>query len=44
MKCKIVKLDQFSGDAASIYSVYIDNEKKTLFDKFIEENINSFKS
>jgi len=44
MKCKIVKLDQFSGCSASVYSVYINDEKKTLFDKFIEENINSFKS
>jgi len=44
MKCKIVKLDQFSVCSASVYSVYINDEKKTLFDKFIEENINSFKS
>lgn len=44
MKCKIVKLDQFSGCSASVYSVYLDDERKTLFDKFIEENINSFKN
>lgn len=44
MKCKIVKLDQFSGDEASVYSVYMDEAKSTLFEEFMKENIISFKS
>ncbi len=44
MKCKLVKLTNISGDRASIYSVFNNDEKKTLLDIFIQENINSFKS
>ncbi|HAF27919.1 MAG TPA: hypothetical protein DCG75_02625 [Bacteroidales bacterium] len=44
MKCKIVKLDQFSGDEASVYSIYLDKAKSTLFEEFMKENIISFKS
>lgn len=43
-KYKLVKLSNFSGKVASIYSVYIEDLKKTLFDVFLEENKNSFKS
>jgi hypothetical protein len=43
MKCKLVKLDQLSGNEASIYSVAIEGEGGTLIDKFINENISSFK-
>ena len=43
-KYKLVKLSNFSGKIASIYSVYIEDLKKTLFDVFLEENKNSFKS
>lgn len=42
MECTIVKLDNFSGAQTSIYSVYIEEDGKTLFDKFIEENISAF--
>jgi hypothetical protein len=42
MKCKLVKLSRFSGDKASIYSVIVNNDNQTLFDKFIEENKISF--
>lgn len=42
MECTIVKLDNFSGTQTSIYSVYIEEEGKTLFDKFIEENLSMF--
>lgn len=44
MKCKLVKLNKFSGNKASVYSVYISDEGETLFDIFIKENINLFKS
>ncbi|MBW8050528.1 MAG: hypothetical protein FVQ77_09355 [Cytophagales bacterium] len=44
MKYKLVKLSNFSGEEASIYSVYMEDLKKTLFDVFLEENKNSFKS
>lgn len=43
MKYKIVELDEFTGNEATIYSVILNNEDKTLFDKFLEESINSFK-
>jgi hypothetical protein len=42
MNYKLVKLTKFSGNKASIYSIYLFNERKTLFDIFIEENKNSF--
>ena len=40
MDYKLVKLKNFSGEEASVYSIYIEDEGKTLFDLFIEENIN----
>jgi hypothetical protein len=43
MKYKIVKLEKLSGNKASIYSIVINNEKSTLFDNFLKENIISFK-
>jgi len=43
MKYKIVGLGEFTGNEATIYSVILNNEDETLFEKFIEENINSFK-
>jgi len=42
MNYKLVKLTQFSGEAASIYSVFLIDQDKTLFDIFIEENKYSF--
>lgn len=38
MEFEIVKLKKFSGAKATIYSIIIDNENTTLFDKFIKEN------
>lgn len=44
MKYELVKLNKLSGSKASIYTVYLKNEQKTLFDLFLEENKISFKS
>ncbi len=38
MKFEIVKLSNFSGPKATFYSVIIDDDAETLFDKFINEN------
>ena len=40
MKCKITKLENFSGRKASLYSVYVEEKNKTLFEEFLEENRN----
>lgn len=42
MKYELVKLNKMSGNKASIYSILLEDEQKTLFDCFIEENKNSF--
>lgn len=44
MKCKLVKLEQLSGNEATLYSVLLENEQKTLFERFIDKHINSFRS
>lgn len=44
MKFKIVQIKQFKGYEAGIYSIYLFDEQQTLFDCFIQENIDSFKS
>jgi|AVFP01.1.fsa_nt_gi hypothetical protein len=44
MKCKIVKLSRFSGAEASVYSVIINDSQTSLFENFIQENINSHAS
>jgi hypothetical protein len=41
---QLVKLDQFSGKMARIYSFLKKSEQKTLFDIFVEENKNLFLS
>lgn len=38
MRYKLVKIGNLSGDEASIYSVYLFDLQKTLFDIFLEEN------
>lgn len=38
MKYKIVELDEFTGNEATIYSIIINNDTETLFDKFVKEN------
>jgi hypothetical protein len=42
MKYKLVKLGKYSGEQASLYTVFLEDEQKTLFDRFLEENKNSF--
>ena len=44
MKIKLVKMTQLSGDNASVYTASIENDSGTLFDNFLIENNNSFKS
>lgn len=44
MEYELVKLSKLSGQEASVYSVYLKDEQRTLFDRFLEENKNSFKS
>jgi hypothetical protein len=44
MKFELVELIDFSGPKASIYSVYLEDEEQTLFDKFLLENENTFRS
>lgn len=44
MKYKIVELANISGNESTIYSIIVNNETQTLFDKFILENLDSFKS
>jgi hypothetical protein len=41
---KIVELINFTGNAATVYSVVDETEGITLFDQFIKENILTFKS
>lgn len=43
MNFKLVKIEQLSGRKATIYSAIVGNDNKTLFDKFIAENIVDFK-
>jgi hypothetical protein len=40
---KLVKIEQLSGRKATIYSAIVGKERKTLFDKFIAENIIDYK-
>lgn len=44
MQYKLEKIEELSGQEASIYTIFIEEENKTLFDKFIEENLGSFES
>ena len=44
MRCKLVKLSRFSGNAASLYSIILNDEQETLLDKFINENKDAFLS
>lgn len=38
MNFEIIKLDNFSGKEASIYTVYVEEFETTLFDRFLMEN------
>lgn len=44
MNYKLVKIVELSGNKASVYSLYTEDEKCTLFEKFMRENSKSFKS
>lgn len=44
MNLELVKLNDFSGKQASVYSLLDIKTNETLFEKFISENNNSFKS
>lgn len=44
MNCEIVKLDLYSGDGASVYTIYMEDEGITLYEKFVSENIGNFKN
>lgn len=44
MEFKIVQLQQFSGYKAGIYSIFLEDEQITLFERFVIENSISFKS
>jgi len=41
---EIVKINELSGNEATIYSIIINGSKLTLFEQFIVENKNSFKN
>lgn len=44
MNFKLTKLHQFNGCKTGVYSINLENEQETLFERFLKENINSFKS
>jgi len=44
MRYRLVKINKLSGYEASLYSIYLEDEQRTLFERFLEENKNSFKS
>ena len=44
MRIRLVKIKQLSGKQASIYSVIYQDDQISLFEKFLNDNINSFKS
>jgi hypothetical protein len=44
MQFEIVKLDSLSGDSAGIYTILLEGETFTLFEKFLNENVALFKS
>jgi hypothetical protein len=43
MKCRLVKISELSGNNASIYSVFIISDNKTILDKFIVKYSISYK-
>ena len=43
MSYEIVRLDDLSGDEASVYSILEDGEELTLLEKFIDENASEYK-
>lgn len=43
MKFEVVKLGQFNGNKCGVYSIFVDDEQETLFERFLSENKISFK-
>lgn len=44
MKYKLKKLRHLSGHRASIYSIFLFDEKSTLYERFLKENFNLYLS
>ncbi|MDP3915598.1 MAG: hypothetical protein Q8R96_17875 [Bacteroidota bacterium] len=44
MGFKIVELENFNGKAATIYAIVNETENITTFDRFIKDNLATFKS
>ncbi|MFW6327571.1 MAG: hypothetical protein ACOC2F_04595 [Bacteroidota bacterium] len=44
MKFRIQKLEQFTGEQAGIYSIFLEDEQQTMFERFLKENVSLFKS
>ncbi|HVD97830.1 MAG TPA: hypothetical protein VNB90_06465 [Cytophagaceae bacterium] len=44
MNYKIVKINELSGRKTTIYSVLIEGDNKTLFEKFIQENLELYRN
>lgn len=44
MEFELVKIEELSGKKASIYTVVLDGEDDSLFDRFLSENSATFKS
>ena len=44
MKFTLVELEELSGEKLKVYSLFIGDEELTCFDKFIEENQESYES
>lgn len=42
MRCRLVKLNNLSGYKASVYSVLLNNDNDTQFEKFLKENYSLF--
>lgn len=43
-KFEIIKEDELSGEHCNIYSVKMDGEKDTLFEKFLDNNYDTFEN
>jgi len=44
MKFRIQKLERFTGEQAGIYSIFLEDEQQTMFERFLKENVSLFKS
>lgn len=43
MVYEIVNLDDYSGSQATLYSIIPEGETETLFDKFVDENLDKYR-